>query len=92
MTLIHGAARGADRIAWDYAYLHNWTVRHYNADWNKYGDNAGPIRNKKMLECEKDGLELVIAFRRNGISSGTDHMCRIAKEAGIETTVINELS
>jgi hypothetical protein len=44
-----------------------------------------------MLEKESDGLELVLAFRCKGVSSGTDHMCGIARDAGIEVIVIDEL-
>lgn len=49
------------------------------ADWEDLGRKAGPIRNQRMLD---DGRpELVVAFPGG---PGTAHMCRIAREAGVE--------
>lgn len=78
ITIIHGAARGADDLADQWAVV-NWVqFEEYPADWNTHGKSAGAIRNQRML---KEGRpDLVIAFPGG---KGTAHMVSIAKEAGI---------
>jgi ABC-type Fe3+-hydroxamate transport system substrate-binding protein len=78
LTIISGAARGADRIAADYAVV-NWTgLKEFPADWKRYGKSAGPIRNKQMLDEGKP--DLVIAFPGG---RGTANMVAQARRAGI---------
>lgn len=90
-VLVHGCARGADRMAHEYAIKHRWPVpRRYPADWDRYGKGAGPIRNREMLATELEGLDLVVAFRCKGKSNGTDDMCEISRDAGVEVVVIKE--
>ena len=48
------------------------------AQWGKFGDAAGPIRNAKMLEEE---LDLVVAFPGG---AGTADMVRRSKKAGFK--------
>ena len=43
-TIIHGACRGADRIAGEVAATLEIPVDVYPADWKQYGRAAGPIR------------------------------------------------
>lgn len=78
ITIIHGAARGADNMAARWAYDNKVNVEAYPADWNKHGKPAGIIRNKQMLDT---GIDLVIAFPGG---RGTAHMKRIAAYAGVE--------
>ena len=76
--LMEGDARGADRIAGEWADLRSVEHLRFPADWEGLGRKAGPIRNHAML---KDGRpDLVVAFpgRR-----GTAHMVRISREAGV---------
>jgi hypothetical protein len=81
--VIHGAANGADRLADRWAQLRGVPVRQFPADWEKYGNGAGPIRNRKML-C--DGKpDLVIAFRGG---RGTADMIEQAQKANVEVQVI----
>ncbi len=78
-VIIHGGARGADRLAEDWAVI-NWVhVEEYKADWDKFGKSAGYIRNKQMLTEGKP--DLVIAFPGG---KGTAMMVKIAKEADVE--------
>jgi hypothetical protein len=78
LFLVLGGARGVDRLAEDWATV-NW-VRHivYPAMWDLHGRAAGAIRNKEMLEEQRP--EMVVAFPGG---RGTEHMCRIAEEAGV---------
>lgn len=84
-TLIHGAARGADSIAAEYAREREAEVLAFPADWNRYGKAAGMIRNKQMLEEGKP--ELVLAFW-DGESRGTQNMIDLATKAGVPVRVI----
>lgn len=77
--IIHGAARGADKLADIWAKSRGVSFKPYPADWVKYGNGAGPIRNIHMLKDSKP--DLVVAFPGN---KGTAHMVSIAKKAGIK--------
>lgn len=76
--LWHGNARGVDSAAGEWAMQHK-TIRvcPVPAEWSKYGDRAGPIRNKNMLG---QGIELVIAFPGG---KGTTNMVTQAERAGV---------
>lgn len=84
-TVIHGNARGADRIAAEAAERHGHTVRPFRADWKKFGKSAGVIRNIEMLA---QGPELVIAFW-DGQSRGTKHTIDTARARGIPVEVVS---
>lgn len=79
--VIHGAAKGADRLAGYAAKSLGLEVREYPADW-KLGKAAGVIRNQQMLDSEK--VDLVLAFHDDlENSKGTKDMVERAKKAGI---------
>lgn len=85
-VLIHGAARGADTVADDWAEDRDVTTRAFPADWNQYGKAAGPIRNQQMLDEGKP--DLVLAFHDDlAASKGTADMVRRAKKAGVPVYV-----
>jgi len=89
VTVIHGAARGADTIAGDVAIELGLEVIACPAEWHRYGKAAGPIRNRQMLEEHLP--KLILAFVRDwSRSPGTRHMIELARKAGIETRVFNE--
>lgn len=73
--LIEGGARGADRIARNWAENRGIPVRTFPADWDKYGRAAGHIRNTQMLEEGKP--DLVVVFPGG---AGTANMARQAEE------------
>jgi len=77
VTIVHGAAPGADSLAAEEAALRGLDVEAHPADWSTHGKAAGPIRNQRMLEA---GAELVIAFPGG---RGTADMVRRSREAGI---------
>lgn len=82
VTVIHGAARGADAIAGSVARGFGYRVIACPADWNRFGRAAGPIRNQQMLKDHQP--ELVLAFARDlSTSTGTAHMVQIARKAGV---------
>lgn len=80
--VIHGNARGADRIAGELAEYYGYDVKPMPADWKKFGRAAGPIRNGQMLLEKPD---LVIAFMdAQNPTRGTQDMMDQAKAAGVE--------
>lgn len=89
ITIIHGAARGADTIAGVLAEWMGLKVEAYPADWEQYKRAAGPIRNQQMLAS---GIDLCIAFH-NYIenSKGTADMVHRCTLAGVETRVLTSL-
>lgn len=77
-VVIHGAARGADTLADNWAYARRIVIEKYPAQWKLHGNRkAGPIRNALML---KQSPVLVIAFPGG---AGTRDMKRKADAAGV---------
>jgi hypothetical protein len=76
--LIHGAAKGADTLASEWAFERGVPQQAYPADWARDGRAAGPIRNRLMLEEGKP--DLVIAFPGG---KGTENMRQQAFKAGV---------
>ena len=82
-TIIHGACRGADLIAANYANCLDFQVKAFPADWGRWGRSAGFKRNAEMIAQKPD---LVIAFQVDG-SRGTQHTIDLARAAGIQVEV-----
>ena len=78
-VVIEGDARGADRMAGDWARKNGIDNLKFPARWEEHGAEAGPIRNRQMLK--EGNPNLVLAFPGG---RGTAHMVKIAREAGIE--------
>lgn len=81
-TVVSGGARGADYLGEQFASDMNLKLNVYNADWEKHGRAAGPIRNRKMAE-NADGL---IAMW-DGESRGTKNMIETATKLGLRVYV-----
>lgn len=77
--LIHGGARGADRMANQWAVNANVPRAVFYANWSEHGKAAGPMRNQMMLDQGKP--DIVIAFPGG---RGTADMVRRAKAAGVK--------
>lgn len=100
--LIHGDARGADKAARRWAEsspLHSYNERPDDmefihtpvpANWTRYRNAAGPIRNREMLKMEPD---LVLAFKNDFdwtfSEGGTEDMVKIAIDSGVKYRVIS---
>jgi hypothetical protein len=84
-VLIEGDARGADRIAGEWADLRDIEHIKFTADWKKFGRPAGPIRNEQMLREGKPDLVIALPGSR-----GTAHMVRIAREASVRVIEITK--
>lgn len=71
-----GNCIGADHWGEEYAKERGFGLETYPADWNKYGDAAGPIRNREMAKKKIDA----VAVFWDGKSRGSRSMIEIAEE------------
>jgi hypothetical protein len=81
--IVHGAARGADKMADEWADRKAIPSIRMPADWQKHGKAAGPIRNQEMLDRMKPSL--VVAFPGG---RGTADMVTRARKAEIDVAEI----
>lgn len=82
ITIIHGAARGADTLAAAAAMSLGMNTEAHPADWKRWGKAAGMIRNREMIDS---GCLGVIAFPMPD-SIGTFGAIRYAASKGIPVT------
>lgn len=77
--LVHGAARGADKLAKGIWNNQGLPDEPHPADWKQYGKAAGMIRNREMVLL---GADLCLAFPLFN-SIGTLGCMKVAELAGI---------
>ena len=82
--LVSGTARGADRLAEQWASQKGLGISRYPADWNTHGKSAGYKRNVEMA----DNADALVAFW-DGKSKGTQHMINIASKKNLLVQVFN---
>ncbi len=81
--VMHGDARGVDKLAGKWARAHGVLEWDFLPEWHRVDAHDGESRNQRMIaECAPD---LVIAFP-GGI--GTENMIESARAAGIEVIEI----
>ena len=86
-VLIHGNARGADRIADAWASCRGIPREPYDVpqgEWDEVGKKAAPLRNQRMLDEGKP--DLVVAFPGGG---GTKDIVRRAVKARVPVHEVN---
>jgi len=80
LIIVQGEARGADTLGKEWAIARGVEYDPFPIEkweWTKYGNYAGHIRNKRMLDSGLDGC---IAFPGN---KGTENMIKICREAQV---------
>lgn len=82
----HGAAPGADALASRWAHARKINVNAFGAQWGTYGSNAGPVRNRRMLDT--DPLPAIVLAFPTGDSRGTWGCVREANERHIPVIVV----
>ncbi len=96
LTVVHGGAQGADRMAGDYARDRGWNVDPHPADWPTCAPDCKPghrRRGRRGEYCPTAGHrrnaamvatrpDIVLAFWRDH-SSGTRNCLDLAKAAGL---------
>ena len=89
-VVIEGECRGADRLAARAAKKLGFDVLPFPAEWDKYGNGAGPIRNQQMLDEGKP--DFVLVFHNNlGKSKGTKDMVARARKIGLPVLQVKQL-
>lgn len=83
IVIVSGTANGADKLGEKYAFNHNYKVLKFPANWSKYGNAAGPIRNRQMADI----ANACIVFW-NGKSKGSKNMIETAKNKNLPTKII----
>lgn len=61
--VIFGDATGADKIAKEYCEAYDVPYKEFEADWDKFGSWAGPLRNQDMIDEKPD---MTLAFLKIG--------------------------
>ena len=56
LEIISGMATGADSLAVEFAKYFNLKLHEFPADWDRYKNGAGNIRNQKMIDEGKPKL------------------------------------
>jgi hypothetical protein len=80
LVIVHGACpTGADAMAEEWAKEREVEYMGFPARWNRLGHPAGPERNKRMRDRAKP--DAAIAFKGG---RGTNGMCRLMSEIGVE--------
>ena len=83
IEIVSGTARGADTLGVQYAIEHNYHIKEFPANWNKYGKKAGYLRNLEMAKY----ADACIVFW-NGTSRGTKHMIDIANKLNLPLRIV----
>lgn len=91
LTVVHGDAIGADRMADDFArklFANGVKVEVHRPDWDRIGKRAGIARNQLMVDL---GADICLAFIRDE-SNGATHCAEAAQHAGIPVRLFIETS
>lgn len=81
-AVVSGGARGADAWGERWASERMIEVLRFNAEWERFGKRAGPIRNEAMARS----AEALIAVW-DGESRGTSNMIERARQNGLRVFV-----
>ena len=81
--LYSGCAKGVDTLAIDYAKEKGIKYKEFPANWEIHGNDAGPIRNSKMI-ASADGL---VVFW-DGKSKDTKDIIGKAERKGIKVHIV----
>lgn len=82
-VVVHGNARGADKMCDAVAKRLGYVTIPYDANWEQHGRSAGPIRNRQMYKEHPD-IQFWLAFHNNfERSRGTRDMVGVLMKAGV---------
>lgn len=81
--VISGGASGADYCAEVWAEARDVPMTIFPAQWDQYGNKAGPLRNDEVVKA----ADVVVAFW-NGSSSGTQDTISKARSEGDTKVVV----
>jgi hypothetical protein len=81
ITIITGGARGVETIADTYAEKRGLRTEVFLADWKKYHNGAGMVRNRQMLNQNPSRVICIYSGKR---TAGTANMAKIARERSVD--------
>lgn len=84
IQIISGGATGADTVAIQYAEENNFPAIIIKPEWDKYGKQAGMIRNKKLVAL----ADVMIAFWDNQ-SKGTLNSIQLCQQKRIGSVIFD---
>jgi len=87
IIIISGHASGADQLGEKYAKERNLECVIIPADWDKYGKQAGMIRNEQMAKVADACIAFFSAYSEN---KGTSNMVWIARKYKLQVREIKE--
>ena len=90
VVVVSGCARGADTLGERWANDRGHEVKQFPADWNRYGKQAGFIRNVDMADFVQGHEYCGCALFWDGESRGTQHMRGTCEIKGIPFRVIGD--
>lgn len=83
-TIVSGGAKGIDTFAERYAKDNNIKLIVFEAEWDKYGKSAGPMRNNYIVESSTH----ILGLPRKNKSVGTYDTLRKARAKNLHVTEI----
>ena len=94
LVIVHGAAPGLDTLVQHECERAGVKTDPHPADWNRYGNSAGPRRNSEMLLVKPEPI-LCVGFHNDiysktprGNPRGTHNMLTQAEAAGVPTYLV----
>jgi hypothetical protein len=81
--VVSGGAPGVDTLGERWATEHGIPFKRFDAQWDKLGKAAGPIRNQQMA----DYAEALVAVAKEGGSPGTSDMISRARASDLKVYV-----
>lgn len=81
--VVSGCASGVDTLGEEWARKNNIPIKHFPANWGRFGKSAGYIRNKELAEY----AEACVAIW-DGNSNGTQHMINLARNMNLKLLVV----
>lgn len=83
IEIVSGCANGADKLGERYAKERGYKIKHFPADWDRYGRKAGPIRNEQMVKY----ADACVVFW-DGDSKGSKNLIDLAIKYGLQLKVV----
>lgn len=87
IEIVSGGCSGADTMGEWFAEDNNLKLTVFEADWDKYGRAAGPIRNEQMAKYAAESDRGILIAFPIGKSPGTRNMIKLANQYGLEVYV-----
>ena len=76
--VVSGCATGIDRLGEQWARANNIPIKEMPADWSRFGNSAGPMRNRQMAEYA-DAAVIIWDGESRGTRNMIENMIRRKK-------------